>query len=228
MLILKLFVAQMANQVAPWEDEEGWTHSNCPNGYNFPNMLCEHSWYLGYPQCPEYIAKVVTENEEHVYQVYIYLSPHLDRAHILQETFPTLREAYEAAALEALTELCERHSGDLDIAPASYLPIHYQADGHWRVRHQRMIEDQREMDNFPARFGRDVIGGQLATTAEYTLNIFKLQQNQRLEIHHLKQQVGQLQAANTALAEQVEAAQDQNANLQIEMAELNTNFIISW
>ena len=62
----------------------------------------------------------------------------------------TLQEAYEAAALEALTELCERHSGDLDIAPASYLPIHYQADGHWRVRHQRMIEDQREMDDFPA------------------------------------------------------------------------------
>ena len=84
-----------------------------------------------------------------------------------------------------------------------------------------MIEDQREMDNFPARFGRDVTGGQLATTAEYALNIFNLQQNQRLEIHRLKQQVGQLQAANTALVEQVEAAQDQNANLQIAMAELN-------
>ena len=33
--------------------------------------------------------------------------------------------------------------------------------------------------------------------------------------------MGQLQAANTALAEQVEAAQDQNANLQIAMAELD-------
>src|SRR6266540_2833833 len=127
-------------------------------------------------QCPEYIAKLVSENEEQVYQVYIYLSPHLDRAHVLQETFPTLRETYEVAALEALTELCERHSGDLDVAPASYLPIHYQADGHWRVRHQRMIEDQREMDDFPARYGRDVTGGQLATTAEYALNIFNLQQ----------------------------------------------------
>ena len=136
MLIHKVFVSQMANHVAPWEDEEGWTHSNCPNGYNFSDMLCKLSRYLGYPQCPEYIAKVVTKNEEHVYQVYIYFSPHPDRAHILQETFPTLREAYEAAALEALTELCERHSCDLDIAPASYLPIHYQADGHWRVRHK--------------------------------------------------------------------------------------------
>src|SRR6266540_7126468 len=98
----------MANHVAPWEDEEGWTHSNCPNGYNFPDMLCSLSRYLGYPQCLEYIAKVVMENEEQVYQVYIYLSPHPDRAHILQETCPTLRETYEAAALAALTELSKR------------------------------------------------------------------------------------------------------------------------
>jgi len=127
----------MANHVAPWEDEEGWTHSNCPNGYNFPDMLCSLSRYLGYPQCPEYAAKIVMENEEQVYQVYIHLSPHPDRAHILQETCPTLREAYEAITLTALTELCERHSGDLESAPASYLPVHYQADGPWRLRHQR-------------------------------------------------------------------------------------------
>ena len=49
-----------------------------------------------------------------------------------------------------------------------------------------MIEDQREMDDILARFGRDVTGGQLATTAEYALNIFNLQQDQRLEIHRLK------------------------------------------
>ena len=49
-----------------------------------------------------------------------------------------------------------------------------------------MIEDQREMDDFPARYGRDVTGGQLATTVEYALNIFNLQQRQKLEIHHLK------------------------------------------
>ncbi len=69
--------------------------------------------------------------------------------------------------------------------------------------------------------GRSVTEAQLATTADYALNLFNLQQVQRLEIHRLKQQVGQLQAANTALTEQVEAAQDQNANLQIAMAELD-------
>ena len=42
-----------------------------------------------------------------------------------------------------------------------------------------------------------------------------------METHRLKQQVGQLQAANTAFTEQVGAAQDQNADLQIAMAELN-------
>ena len=42
-----------------------------------------------------------------------------------------------------------------------------------------------------------------------------------MEIHRLKQQVGQLQAANTALTEQVEAVQDQNANLQNAVAELD-------
>src|SRR6266498_1331369 len=92
----------MANHVIPWEDEEGWTHSNCPNGYNFLEMLCSLSRYLGYPQCPEYVAKVVIENEDQVYQVYIHLSPYLERAHILQETCPTLWEAYEAVALAAL------------------------------------------------------------------------------------------------------------------------------
>ena len=77
------------------------------------------------------------------------------------------------------------------------------------------------MDDFPARYGRDVTGGQLATTAEYALNIFNLQQDQRLEIHCLKQRAGQLQVANANLTEQLEAAQDQNANLQIAVAELD-------
>ncbi len=128
----------MADHVAPWEDEEGWTHSNCPNGYNFPDVVCHLSRYLGYPQCPEYIVKMVTENEEQVYQVFIYLTPHPDRVHMFQEMNPTLREAYEAVALAALTELCERHAANLDVAPVSYLPIHHQTDGPWRVQHQRM------------------------------------------------------------------------------------------
>ena len=42
-----------------------------------------------------------------------------------------------------------------------------------------------------------------------------------MEIQRLKHQVGQLRAANTTLVEQVEAAQDQNADLQITVAELN-------
>src|SRR6266498_6111327 len=84
-----------------------------------------------------------------------------------------------------------------------------------------MIEDQREMDDFQAWYGRDVTGGQLATTAEYALNIFNLQQRQKLEIHRLKHQVGQLQAANTALTEQMEAVQDQNMDLQNTVAELD-------
>src|SRR6266540_7335457 len=70
-------------------------------------------------------------------------------------------------------------------------------------------------------FGRSVTEAQLATTADYALNLFNLQQVQRLETHRLKQQVGQLQVANTALTEQVGAAQDQNADLQITVAELN-------
>src|SRR6266540_847965 len=203
----------MADHVAPWEDEEGWTHSNCPNGYNFPDVVYHLSRYLGYPQCPEYIVKMVTENEEQVHQVFIYLTPHPDRVHTFQEMNPTLREAYEAVALVALTELCERHAAELDVAPVSYLPIHHQADGPWRVRHQRMLE--------ASDLGRNVTEAQLATTADYALNLFNLQQIQRLEIHRLKQQVGQLQAANTTLTEQVEAAQDQNANLQIAVAELD-------
>src|SRR6266498_5289169 len=70
--LLKRFL-QMADHVASWEDEEGWTHSNCPDGYNFPKMLCDLSRYLGYPQCLEYAVKMVTENEAQVYQAYIYL-----------------------------------------------------------------------------------------------------------------------------------------------------------
>ena len=142
-------------------------------------MVCQLSRYLGDPQCPEYIAKVVTENEEQVHQVFIYLTPHPDRVHMFQETNLTLREAYEAVALAALTELCERHAADLDVALVSYLPIHHQADGPWRVRHQRMLET--------SDFEQSVTEAQLATTTVYALNLFNLQQVQRLEIHHLKQ-----------------------------------------
>src|SRR6266508_3027944 len=211
----------MANHVASWEDEEGWTHSNCPDGYNFPKMLCDLSRYLGHPQCPEYAVKMVTENEAQVYQAYIYLPPHPEGAQMTQEIAPTLRNAYEAVALEALAELCERHSRELDDAPASFLPIHYQADEPWRLRLQRMLEHQEHIAANPARFGRNVTGEQLATTAEYALNVFNLQIHQKLEMQHLKLQVGQLRAANTTLAEQVESTQDQNADLQITVAELN-------
>src|SRR5438105_4615209 len=43
----------------------------------------------------------------------------------------------------------------------------------------------------------------------------------RVEIQRLKQQVGQLQAASTALTEQMEAVQEQNADLQNTVAELD-------
>src|SRR5438034_2231416 len=84
-----------------------------------------------------------------------------------------------------------------------------------------MLEYQREVDGNQAWYGRDVTGGQLATTAEYALNVFNLQQHQKLEIQCLKHQVGQLQAANTALTEQMEAVQDHNADLQNMVAELD-------
>src|SRR6266542_1708030 len=84
-----------------------------------------------------------------------------------------------------------------------------------------MIESQREVDGIQAQYGRNVTGGQLATTAEYALNLFNLQQHQKLEIQRLKHQVGQLQAANTALTEKMEVVQDQNADLQNTIAELD-------
>ena len=99
-----MFVPQMANHVAPWEDENGWTHSNCPAGYNFPEMPCNLSQYLGHPQCLEYATKIVTENEAQVYRVYIHLAPHPERAQYLQETAHTLREAYELVAHEAIAD----------------------------------------------------------------------------------------------------------------------------
>ena len=179
------------------------------------------SQYLGYPQCPEYAVKMVTENEAQVYQVYIYLSPHPDGAQMMQEIAPTLREAYEAVALEALAELCERHSVQLEDAPAAFLPIHYQADLPWRFRCLQMLEHQEHIAAHPARYGRDITGAQLATTAEYALNVFNLQIHQKLEIQRLKHQVGQLKAANTALAGQMEAVQNQNLDLQMKVAELD-------
>ena len=71
-----------------------------------------------------------------------------------------------------------------------------------------MLEYQREVDGIQAQYGRNVTGGQLATTAEYALNVFNLQQDQRLEIHRLRQRVGQLRAANAKLTGQVKIVQD--------------------
>src|SRR5437016_1505163 len=84
-----------------------------------------------------------------------------------------------------------------------------------------MLEHQEHIAAHPARYGRDITGAQLATTAEYALNVFNLQHRQKLEIQRLKHQVGQLQAANTALTEQMEIVQDQNADLQNTVAELD-------
>src|SRR5436190_17502119 len=108
-------------------------------------MQYNHSRYLGHPQCQEYISKVVLENEAQVYRVYIHLAPHPERAQYLQETARTLREAYELVTHEAIAELCERHSTQLENAPASFLPIHDQADMPWRLRHQQMLENQAEI-----------------------------------------------------------------------------------
>ena len=76
-----------------------------------------------------------------------------------------------------------------------------------------MLEHQEHIAAHPARYGRDITGEQLATTAEYALNVFNLQICQKLEIQRLKHQVGELRAANTALAGQMEAVQNQNLDL---------------
>src|SRR5438034_2581674 len=99
---------------------------------------------------------MVTENEAQVYQAYIYLPPHPDGARMIREIALTLREAYEAVALEALAELCERHSVQLEDAPAAFLPIHYQADQPWRFRRLQMLEHQQHIAAHLARYGRDL------------------------------------------------------------------------
>ena len=112
-----------------------------------------------------------------MHKVYVYLTPHPERSHILHEYGATLREAYKAAALATLTVLCERHERDLDISPALYLLVSRQNNGPWRDRYQRMIDYQREVDGIEARYGLSVEGRQLTTTAEYALNVFNLQQD---------------------------------------------------
>src|SRR5438105_13388933 len=190
-------------------------------GTSFRRCCATFPRYLGHPQCPEYVSKIVLENEAQVYRVYIHLVPHPERAQYLQETAHTLREAYELIAHEAIAELCERHSAQLGNAPASFLPIHDQADMPWRLRYQEMLEYQAEIAAHPARFGRDITRAQLALTAEYALNVFNLQLHQKLEIHYLKHKVGQLQNANATLTEELGAVQGQNADLQIAVAELD-------
>src|SRR5438128_6548743 len=209
-LILRVFVAQMATHVASWEDEDGWTHGTCPENHNFPNMLCRLSRDLGYSQCPEYVYKDIIENEELVYEVNIYLTPVPKRSYVFHESGPTLRETYEKVALTAITELCERHMDILNVAPAAYLPVRHQA-GPWRERHEQMMHN----------YGRSLAERQLVTTAEYALNLYNLQYDQKLELQHLQQQVGHLQAENANLVEQVQAAEVQNEELQLEVNQLD-------
>src|SRR5438552_8251084 len=173
-------------------------------------MLCRLFRDLGYPQCPEYVYKDIIENEELVYEVNIYLTPVPERSYVFHESGPTLRETYEKVALLAITELCERHIDILDAAPAAYLPVRHQA-GPWRERHEQMMHT----------YGRSVTERQLATTAECALNHYNLQYNQKLELHHLQQQIGHLQAENANLVGQVQAAEVQNEELQHEVNQLD-------
>src|SRR5437868_13052010 len=70
-------------------------------------------------------------------------------------------------------------------------------------------------------YGRSVTERQLVTTAEYALNLYNLQYDQKLELHHLQQQVGHLQAENVNLVGQVQAAEVQNEELQHEVNQLD-------
>src|SRR5436190_19346112 len=110
----------------------------------------------------------------------------------------------------AITELCERHVDILDAAPAAYLLVRHQA-GPWRERHEQMMHN----------YGRSVTERQLVPTAEYALNLYNLQYDQKLELQHLQQQVGHLQAENANLVEQVQAAEVQNEELQLEVNQLD-------
>src|SRR5438105_1703616 len=69
--------------------------------------------------------------------------------------------------------------------------------------------------------GCSVTERQLVTTAEYALNLYNLQYDQKLELHHLQQQVGHLQAENANLVGQVQAAEVQNEELQHEVNQLD-------
>src|SRR5207253_5457912 len=206
----RVFVAQMSTHVASWEDEDEWTHGTCPENHNFPNMLCHLSRDLGYLQCPEYVYKDIIENEELVYEVNVYLTPVPERSYVFHESGPTLRETTEKVALLAITELCERHVDILNAAPAAYLPVRRQ-DWLWRERHEQMMHT----------YGRSVTERQLVTTAEYALNLYNLQYDQKLELQHLQQQVGHLQAENANLVGQVQAAEVQNEELQLEVNQLD-------
>src|SRR6266540_6504905 len=209
-LILRVFVAQMSTHAASWQDQHEWTHSTCPENHNFPNMLCRLSRDLEYPQCPEYVYKDIIENEELVYEVNVYLTPVPERSYVFHESGPTLRETYEKVALTAITELCERHMDILDASPAAYLPVRHQA-GPWRERHEQMMHN----------YGRSVAERQLVTTAEYALNLYNLKYDQKLELQHLQQQIGHLQAENANLVGQVQAAEVQNEELQHEVNQLD-------
>src|SRR5437868_8577520 len=134
----------------------------------------------------------------------------LEISYVLHESGPTVRERYEKVGLLAITELCERHVDILNAAPAAYLPVRHQ-DGLWRERHEQMMHT----------YGRSVTERQLVTTAEYALNLYNLQYDQKLELQHLQQQVGHLQAENANLVGQVQAAEVQNEELQLEVNQLD-------
>src|SRR5438132_5068713 len=70
-------------------------------------------------------------------------------------------------------------------------------------------------------YGRSLAERQLVTTAEYALNLYNLQYDQKLELHHLQQQVGHLQVENANLVGQVQAAEVQNEELQHEVNQLD-------
>ena len=98
-----------------------------------------------------------------------------------------------------------------DTALAAYLPVRHQASGPWREHYEQMMNN----------YGRSVAERQLVTTAEYALNLYNLQYDQKLELQHLQQQIGHLQAENANLVGQVQAAEVQNEELQHEVNQLD-------
>jgi hypothetical protein len=127
----------MANVQRIYWDAEGYAHTDCLYWEGFPRILWDTLRIYHYPDPPQYRGREFTEVGVPRCRATITIPPHptLEWQSIEIEVVGyRLMDAFEAAALKAITTFCEQHPNTVAAYPNGLFPAVFAHDAEWTFR----------------------------------------------------------------------------------------------